>query len=60
MKITNFLMLSFLADFAIYCIFGLCIAADVSSWDSTTTMLFIVLTVVIDLIILDFTHKNKR
>lgn len=59
MKITNFLFLSFLADFAMYCIFGLCIAADVSEWDKTTTMLFVVLTIAVDLIILDFTNRKK-
>jgi hypothetical protein len=59
MKITNFLFISFLADFAMYCIFGLCITADVSDWDKTTTLLFVVLTIAVDLIILDFVNRKS-
>jgi hypothetical protein len=60
MNALNFLFLSCMVSFALYCVFGLCINADIGEWDKTTAALFVVLTLVLDLIIANHLTRKTR
>jgi hypothetical protein len=60
MNALNFLFLSCLVSFALYCLFGLFLTADIGEWDKTTAALFVVLTLVLDLMIANHLTRLKR